>query len=660
MPCEPIDARVHDRSAAPVRLARAVPAPPLVLAALCAALALPQAPAGACGPDFPIELLADRPRTMDELPEGVFVEEVAHLVPPPGRYAVVASGEVPPDPAPGPGARELALYQRGAAAFRRGDRDAARTAFRAVLALPAAERHHRSTWAAYMLGRLDPGTAGDVYFPMVRALVDDGFADVQGLAAASFGEQALGHDDLGAIHLYAQQAALGDPSGATSLLYVVRALVAAGREHVVLGDPLGQRLVAAYLYTRDGELSDAQRDRVWRALAAVPHPAGADRLAAAAYRAGRWDDAARLVAGADDTAVGRWVRAKLALRAGDRAAAARFLDGAAAAYEAAPPAGDAALVMYAGAPRVHAERAILALAEGQYPTALAHAWQARTLYRDAIYVAERIATIEELRAFVDGLEGGDSDPDPDSDSGYYTVVDRASLRSLLARRLLRAGRFAEAIPYLPAEHRDTAITYATAIAVAHATPDRLAQAAALYRASRVARTDGLAILGTEHGPDWATWGADYDLAVEHTIGPWYAPAEPARVAASAPAERERFHYRFVASRLAEAAADRLPHQSQAFAATLCWAARHVRYRDDERVRRLYHRYTALGPAAVDMAFGDDCPEPEIERARRFLHTPPARPRWHRALPVAAALAVASTLALLVLSRRRTRRFAARP
>ncbi|MCY0506101.1 hypothetical protein OVV80_27370, partial [Klebsiella pneumoniae] len=50
--------------------------------------------------------------------------------------------------------------------------------------------------------------------------------------------------------------------------------------------------------------------------------ASADRLASLNYQLGRYDDAERLVAKADGP-LAAWVRAKLALRKGDRDAAAR-------------------------------------------------------------------------------------------------------------------------------------------------------------------------------------------------------------------------------------------------------------------------------------------------------------------------------------------------
>ncbi len=636
----------------------------LLLAALLAALALPVSPAAdACGPDFPIELLADRPRAMAELPEGIFLDEVAELVRAPGPYGVSAR----PPPGPGPSDVELALYQRGADAFH-ADRFAdARRAFTRLLALPPAQRHHRSTWAAYMLGRLDDDAgsgaassdqrrAAIAAYRQVRTLVDDGYVDELGLAASSLGQEARLHaDESTALYLYAQQAALGDTDGGLSLLLRIRALVDRGGEVHIVGDALGQRLLAIYLYTRGDELSDEQRARVWAVLMAVPHPAGADQLAAVAYRAGNWDAAERLAT--DDTRTSRWVRAKLALRAGDHAAADRLLRGVVDSYDgstAEPPYDD--MSAYTSLPRAQAERAVLALADGRVTDAMAAAWEARRLYRDAFYIGERVLTIDELRRFVDTLPP----PEPDEEYGSWGVPGTAAMRAMLGRRLMRDERFVEALRYLPPEHHAAALHFARLTHAARATDDRFAQASALYQAAAIARTDGLELLGTEHAPDWASWGGAYDLGDDAVTDGWLGPDERARTTASAPAFAQRYHYRFVASKLAEDAADRLPQPSQAFAATLCWSAHHVFNRDADRVQALYRRYVADGPSAVDMNFGQACPEPEVDRARRFAATPRVRPRWHLALPLAAVAVLVAALTVIGLTRRRHRRFAARP
>ena len=105
----------------------------LITASLALALATVVAPrpAVACGPDFPPSLLLDRGDTLGTLPDGWFLEEVAYLVQPAHPYPYVADAGPPPADV---GTRERALYEAGD--------------YAGVLALPAAQRRHRSTWAA--------------------------------------------------------------------------------------------------------------------------------------------------------------------------------------------------------------------------------------------------------------------------------------------------------------------------------------------------------------------------------------------------------------------------------------------------------------------------------------------------------------------------------
>jgi hypothetical protein len=569
------------------------------------------------------------------------------------------------------GAEESRLYDDGARAFEGGDLEEAARRFKAVLALPAELRRHRSTWAAYMLGRLLGGRDAIAAYAQVRALVADGFLDERGLAASSLGQEARLHLDAGdlvtAVRLYAEQAALGHPDGTSSLLFVVRDAIARHAEGALVADALGQRLLGAYLFTRDNELTDELRDRLWRELGALDAVSGADRLAAAAYRAGRWQLAGELAGRDPDAALSRWVRAKLALRAGDPATAERLLDQVAGQLTAdaarCGTADDAGEVDSAALDRAQGERATLALFDGRPVDAMALVWQARNHYPlDAIHVAERVLTIDELRAFIDAAPAVDAVPYDPEVPDWWTVSP-AALRDLLARRLMRAGRYDEALPYFTADNRADAVQFASAMRRADTGADVIDRAQALYEASLVARRHGLEILGTEHTPDWGTADAQFDLADYDIVGgwpsaepaPWVSAVERARIADSSPSPARRYHYRYLASALAEQAADLLPHQSQAFAAVLCHATRYVFDDDRARVHALYRRYVHDG-ASVDFSgtFGVTCPEPEFERARRYLPRRSA-PRW----PVAIVLGVV-VIALACLAHRRRRQIPAMP
>jgi hypothetical protein len=614
-------------------------------------------PARACGPDFPPELLADRTSTLFELQEGAFLTEVTKLMPAPAVPFMVVSEPEPEGVRTHGGLVERLIYEHGAKQFRSDELDAAKRTFSLLLALPPQLRRHRSTWAAYMLGRIHhDGPEAIAAYQQVRALTKEGFLDELGLAAASLGQEAriqLDADNVvAAIHLYAEQASHGDPTGTTSLLFIARGHAVPGAHTSrLLADPVAQKLLAIYLFTRANELEDGERQLLWRELASHPDLAGADRLAAAAYREGRWELARRL-AHRDDTAIlSRWVLAKLALRDGDAATGERLLAEVSSAMAAGRrTCADEATEIQRSTARVNGELAVIALTAGRPLDAMTRAWTAREQYPvDAIYLAERILTIDELRAFVDRLPSGPIETDDDD----RWAASWSSLRHLLARRLMRTGRFAEAATYFSAPMRDLAGAYSRALERgAHGDP--IGRARGLYDAAVLAREHGLEILGTESGPDWAIYGAAYDPRAFDAGDEVDASGDPVpatvprpslisdlertRVTASAPVFAGRYHYRYLASDLAERAANLLPRQSQAFAATLCHAARYVEHDDPARFLALYRRYVMLG-ARVEFAvtFGQSCPEPEIDRARRFVtHAPTSM--------LASALASASIVA----------------
>src|SRR5213075_3265249 len=90
-----------------------------------------------------------------------------------------------------------------------------------------ADRQFKSTWASYMLGVAEEDEEKSIaHFRQIRRLVDQGFADSQGLAAASFGLEAqiylAQRDYARAIEYYLLQDATGDPTAAESLHIVAK------------------------------------------------------------------------------------------------------------------------------------------------------------------------------------------------------------------------------------------------------------------------------------------------------------------------------------------------------------------------------------------------------------------------------------------------------
>jgi hypothetical protein len=164
---------------------------------------------------------------------------------------------------------------------------------------------------------------------------------------------------------------------------------------------------------------------------------------------------------------------------------------------------------------------------------------------------------------------------------------------------------------------------------------RVDRAERLFARARILRAHGLEVLGTELDPDWAYAGGNFDLTemaswddVERPRGDPLVPDlahnalasddERARVAASAVAPLERFHYRKLAARTAASAAELLPGRSHAYAAVLCRASSYVIDRDRDEADRIWTQYVTHG-AQVEFAgtFGRVCPEPDFAGARTF-------------------------------------------
>ncbi|WP_386066319.1 hypothetical protein ACFJIW_17500 [Tahibacter sp. UC22_41] len=631
-------------------------------------------------------------------------------------------------------AQDVRLYLAGARAFQAGETEVARRRFEAVLALPADQRSRRGVWAQFMLGRVrlafdvhydadqlaaiaagkgaaDPAVvamdkitqAAAADFQAVRAAVAAGAADPLGLAVASYGEEAQLHlardETAAAVKLYAEQAAQGSASGRASLLFVARGLFAdEATLQKALADPLLQRLLAAYVYTRSNELiyasgeepesagdgaadaaqaateanaGKAMLERYYTAVAAsTGEIGGVDRVAAAAYRAGRYELAAKL-APRSETAMAWWVRAKLALRAGDDKAAA---DAYVKASQAFPRSEDWGPVPQEGydyeglapACRVDGERAVLALGRGDYAEALTlfHAGKGQ-YWMDEAHVAERVLSVDELKQFVDARVPAPTTAAKPDENGWVARSPDEQLRALLGRRLLRVGRYAEAAAYFPPDLRDKAADYANARTDA-AKLKAIERSEALYRAARLARESGMELLGLELAPDAAVFDGAYEWSepeLDKQDKKLVGTDEAQRLVASQPQPVQRFHYRFVAADLANQAADLVPARSQAFAALLCSATGWVINGDSALAQRYYRRYLADGPylawAGNFGTAGYACPAPDFaaaEKRRKFEQMRWAKQVLRRAAPfVAAGLgAIGLVVVVLLLRQRRTK------
>jgi hypothetical protein len=684
---------------------------------------------------------------------------------------------------------DLRAYTAGAVDFGKNELDRAASRFQQVLTLPADQAMLRSVWAAYMLGRIHAAKASEAAsdvatfqreraaaakaFQQARTLAVGGASDPQGLAVASFGEEARLYlysrgkqcswsDLLGsagfdgdnekldktcadgiatenlkrAITLYAAQAGHDSTSGVQSLVAIAdNAMRSEQRVAELIDSPVPQRLLVAYALARmsgssEETSSDSAANKPDPRLQALVHAieqrgldqvAGADRLAALAYQLGHYELAGKLA----DKAPGPmadWVHAKLALQKGDMAAASAAYAAAAKAFPRVDDAQPA--IEPANVHLLTGERGVLALARGEYVEAMGHLYDAASgvggdgnVYdedlemagmgygNDAAYVAERVLTVDELKAFVDAHAAATPIPAKGKDENSYYRNLRPlgdNLRWLLARRLMRAGRYDEAQAYFPVDGdprfgtfdeegklqvsslRSQARDYAQALHDSeHAWTD-IGKAQALYAAAVIARESGMEILGYEQGPDYNDNGGSYQggsgQEADSLKQPYVTDGERQRYAESVAKPNYRFHYRYLAADHAVRAADLLPARSQAFAAVMCQAVgwmlegppdyndHHQGYGEPvpseppERLRRAtayYQRYVKQGPyVAWADNFGRNCEEPDFARARQLKRTQQVvavRHAMRRYFPIELAgfiVLISGLAAWIVLRRRR--------
>jgi cellulose synthase operon protein C len=562
------------------------------------------------------------------------------------------------------------LYAAGAADFHHGEMDLAERRFQAVLDLPSDERMLRATFAAYSLGRIATAAGDDAKaiqaFQLTRDLARAGMSDPGGLAVASYGEEARIHfrrakkllvdgvlPDAGvadyvreissAISLYAEQAARQSESGTSSLRIVAQHIL--GDRSTILAAaevPNAQRLMVAFVLARFWNDIPDPDDQVGPKLAAgVGSPfhatevsanelitilaeasrrhgegwlADGDRLAALAYREGKYDITRRLVDKASGP-LASWLKAKLALQTGDVAAATTFYSEAARAF---PANDDENPLDQNNRSLLAGETGVLALARGEYVTALEFLYGAREYWPDVAYVADRVLTIDELKAFVDSKA-------PESENNDASQSNAARLRNLLARRLMRQGRFQDGFQYFQdARVRQQAMDYAHALEEAKNRWLPIARAESWYKAAALVRYAGMEMMGSEGDPDYAYWGGGFEGGIgpegEELNGPFVTAGEADRFATSKIEPDKRYHYRYIAADYAARGADLLPTRSQAFAAVLCHATDWMlSTHEDVAARRLYHRYVEQG-ALVPWAlhFGRRCPEPDFDGAPASL------------------------------------------
>jgi hypothetical protein len=246
---------------------------------------------------------------------------------------------------------------------------------------------------------------------------------------------------------------------------------------------------------------------------------------------------------------------------------------------------------------------------------------------DAAYVAERVLTLDELKAYVDrNWSKSDSSSQTQYDNDYDYAWQRGAiapgqqLRYLLARRLARAERYAQARKYFPVHWQAQLDLFTNKLSDSRnekfSGPQR---AFAMFDASRMMRTNGMKLFGTELQPDWFIEDGNFEAGVTWQERAKNQPSAKINLANDEEIGRAvcqgvepdcRWHYRELSWRLRCRAADlaweaaqSMPDNSDETARFLCTAGTWLKKRDPEAADKFYKalvcrcRKTAIGDLA---------------------------------------------------------------
>ncbi len=520
------------------------------------------------------------------------------------------------EPPPASVPKEFDLYARGVLAMHRQEMDLARSIWDELLALPAEERHWRSTWASYMmLTTRDTSEEAPEDLGRVRVHAAAGMADSLGLGAASLRREARVHEGdhnwAPALEACIQYRAAGGTWGCQDLDDLARRALE-DQPHAAARLPLASAAVTAWLNSR--KYSTEHVGRWLEVVESVSTPvAGADRIAWAAYRAGAFTQAQRWADRAEpNEPMARWILAKLALRQGDLEGATNHLE--AAIHELPGPdelfdEGPTAHCSHHHHSPIRAARIELGLvlvARDLYPEALTAFLQAGD-WMDAAWVAERLLTTAELQIYVDNRfpgattttrEGGllDGEDLPLSETP-------AVLRHLLARRLAREGSWAEALPYYPGTTRPIAAQVAVDLRLGAdeaRTPEERGEA--LWNAAWHIKMDGWELVATEMEPDFRVLEGMYQgsdtvgIRASDELSTVEEEQLGQRVLSPTSMERERaerhgppldrrYHFVWTAQELAWEAVNLMPPTNPHWDDAACIAGTWTAYRDKAAANR---------------------------------------------------------------------------
>ena len=577
--------------------------------------------------------------------------------------------------------REFSLYMQGAVAFHNSDYKEAVRLFGEVLRLPKEGRAYRTVWAEYMLGksllREDPAQA-IACFERTRALVGEGFSDPLNLALESIGWQAcaevLSKKYPDAIHHYFEYGKDSSkaPIACTSLAFAcTRAVREDSLDEALVHDSLCRELVTLSVMSENMD-----QEKKWSAALALLEPAGvipdADRLAWMTYNAGDMMAAERwLTHAAPDAPFGQWVRAHLLLRSGKLEEGSALMQQLASTF---PSEGGWLLRRPARSwiddPPISAKKLLtgqLAFSQfrrGKYEDALLWFIQGCDS-EDALHLAERAMTLDELRHFVD-TRTEESSELPEGEEQRRDPADEmmSSVRTALARRLAREGHWAEASAYYttqdvrpwlndsPASLPDESEEVADCLAIAQdMTRPAKARAEQFIEAATIVHEHGDYLMGTY-------WDPGEPPVMDSFKFEEFAPGLQQRLRDSARYYPRRNYVRYYPTELLWQAAELLPNNDPMAARALYLGGTYLMKKDPKAADRFYKALVRRNPNLLVARQADK----RRWFPKEFTDTVTYRPRpWYASkrrlavnagVPLAALVLVAAG-AVFALRRRKT-------
>ncbi|HIG28774.1 MAG TPA: hypothetical protein EYQ50_13620 [Verrucomicrobiales bacterium] len=545
---------------------------------------------------------------------------------------------------------EFNLYFRGSIAYYRGATETARKYWEQVLTLPEKSRQYRSTWAAFMLGKLDlesDPSRSALRFQEVRELTALGFVDRIGLSASSYGWEAKASlnqkDFVHAIELYLDHLSTGEQgTSLTSIRWAVDAAFDEGGDvlKAMAQVPKVREVATVYLVSSSSLMrwgrgpqldSEIQRLYDWvRAIenAGIVESELLEYLALAAYQRGLDRLAARYLERCpEDSLTASWLRAKLLFKSGDidkaTAALSKVVQALALHDSSITQAAhndseslmenlvtfddDGTYYRRPGKQHAQAELAVLKLQRRDYVETL-DALLRSGYWMDGAYIAERVLTIEELVDYVD-LEWPLAPTNSKkgelrlSEIHWYwwgsgVPEDRilSRIRFLLARRLARDKRGDEAGKYYPEKWRILNDQRRVQMAIGNdGTRSEVDRADALWNVAKTTRYSGMELFGTELDPDWTVHGGSFTdgVTLEWRQSPKNktilrpTDEEVKRVNRTRVSPFKRYHYRFLAADIAWEALKLMPDDTMETAKVFCEAGAWIKRLDPQAADRFY-------------------------------------------------------------------------